>query len=141
MPPIRLWRNGRELSGSSGFLQYGVRYRNGRLVVPVSGTYFLYSFIDFFEETDPSTGKPEIQDSSKPIKHAIYKFNILDEQDTELVSNVQSHTVPNNRYYNSYSSYVSTLAKLKAGDELSVHVSNLIYLIYTKDNFFGLNLV
>ncbi|XP_053404025.1 uncharacterized protein LOC123554561 [Mercenaria mercenaria] len=141
MTPIRVWRHGRELYDTSGFLRYGIRYRNGRLVVPVSGTYFIYSFVDFFEPCNPKTGKPNISDANKPIKHGIYKFNILSELETEVVSNLQPHTVSGNRYFNSYSSYVSSLADLKAGDEISVKVSNLTYLKYTRDNYFGLNLI
>ncbi|XP_053403853.1 uncharacterized protein LOC128545995 [Mercenaria mercenaria] len=141
MTPIRVWRHGRELYDTSGFLRYGIRYRNGRLVVPVSGTYFIYSFVDFFEPCSPTTGKPNISDANKPIKHGVYKFNILSELETEIVSNLQPHTVSGNRYFNSYSSYVSSLADLKAGDEISVKVSNLTYLKYTRDNYFGLNLI
>ncbi|XP_053388895.1 tumor necrosis factor ligand superfamily member 15-like [Mercenaria mercenaria] len=141
MTPIRVWRHGRELYNTSGFELYGVRYRNGRLVIPVSGTYFIYSYVDFFEPCVPSTGKPNVKNASIPIKHGIFKFNILDAEESELVSSVQPHTISINRYFNAYSSYVSTLAELKAGDEISVKVSNITYLKYTKFNYFGLNLV
>lgn len=141
MTPIRLWRHGRELYDTSGFVRYGIRYRNGRLVVPVSGTYFIYSFVDLFEQCIPNTGKPNVRDASTPIKHGIYRFNILEENETEIMSNVQPHTLSSNNYFNSYSSYVSSLAELKAGDEISVKVSNITYLRYTENNYFGLNLI
>lgn len=141
MTPIRVWCNGRELHDSGGFRRYGVRYRNGRLVVPVSGTYFIYSFVDFFENCDSSTSKPDIKKTDKTIKHGIFKFNIVDEEEREIVTNIQPHTISGNGYFSSYNSYVSTLAQLKAGDELSVKVSNITYLRYTRNNFFGLNLV
>lgn len=141
MTPIRVWRTGRELYDFGGFMRYGVRYRNGRLVVPVSGTYFIYSFVDFYEGSDHSTGKPDIKNADKPISHGIFKFNIKDEEETEIVSSVQPHTISSNKYFSSYNSYVSTLAELKAGDELSVKVSNITNLKYTTHNYFGLNLV
>ncbi|XP_060585896.1 tumor necrosis factor ligand superfamily member 15-like [Ruditapes philippinarum] len=141
MVPIREWCNGRELYDTKGFIRLGIRYRNGRLVVPVDGTYFIYSNLDFFEESNPSSGLPDIKDINKPIKHGIFKFNILEGEEKELVSNVQPHTISTNRYYNSYNSYVSSLAELKAGDELSVKVSNISYIRYTKDNYFGVNLI
>ncbi|XP_045200675.1 uncharacterized protein LOC123554522 [Mercenaria mercenaria] len=141
MVPVREWCHGRELEDTSGFERYGIRYRNGRLVVPVDGTYNIYSYVDLFESCNPSTGKPNVNDTTKPIKHGIFKFDILDSEEMELVSNVQPHTVSSNRYFNSYSSYISSLAKLKAGDELSVKVSNLTYLKYTRDNYFGVNLI
>ncbi|XP_053404003.1 uncharacterized protein LOC123554542 isoform X2 [Mercenaria mercenaria] len=120
MVPIRAWRHGRELYDMDGFERYGIRYRNGRLVVPVSGTYLVYSFLDMFDPCNPSTGTPNINGRSKAIKHGIFKFNILDGEETEIVSSVQPHQVSSNRIFNSYSSYVSSLANLKAGDELSV---------------------
>lgn len=141
MTPIRVWRNGRELHDSGGFRRVGVRYRNGRLVVPVSGTYFIYSFVDFFEKCESSTSARDGKHADRTIKHGIFKFNILDEEEREIVTNVQPHTISGNGYYNSFNSYVSTLAQLKAGDELSVKVSNITYLRYTRNNFFGLNLV
>ncbi|XP_045200685.1 tumor necrosis factor ligand superfamily member 15-like [Mercenaria mercenaria] len=141
MIPVREWRHGRELYDTSGFERYGIRYRNGRLVVPVDGTYFIYSSVDLFESCNPSTGKPNVNDTTKPIKHGIFKFNILDGEEMELVSNVQPHTISSNRYFNSYSSYVSSLAQLKAGDELSIKVSNITYLKYTRDNYFGVNMI
>jgi hypothetical protein len=141
MVPVREWRHGKELYDSNGYLRYGVRYRNGRLVVPVDGTYFLYSFLDFFESCDSSTGTPKVVNINIAIKHAIYKFNIDDKAETEIISNVQPHHISQNKYYNSYSGYVSTIAILKAGDEVSVKVSNITYLRYTKDNSFGLYLI
>ncbi|XP_045200720.2 uncharacterized protein LOC123554554 [Mercenaria mercenaria] len=142
MTPVRAWRHGRELYGTDGFERYGILYRNGRLVVPVSGTYLVYSYLDMFEPCDPSTGKPNNNNGrSKAIKHGIFKFNILDGEENEIVSSVQPHQVSSNRLFNSYSSYISSLANLKAGDELLVKVSNLTYLRYTRGNSFGVNLI
>jgi hypothetical protein len=141
MVPIREWHHGSELYDTDAYTKHGIRYRNGRLVVPVDGTYFIYSNLDFFEECIPSSGIPNIKDINNPIKHGIFKFNILEGEEKELVTNVQPHTISTNRYYNSYNSYVSSLAELKAGDELSVKVSNITYIRYTKDNTFGVNLI
>jgi hypothetical protein len=71
----------------------------------------------------------------------LYKFNILDEAETEIVTNIQPHVVPRNRYYNSYSSFVSSLVSLEAGDEISVKISDISYIRYTRNNYFGLNLI
>lgn len=141
MTPIREWRHGRELFDGSGFERNGVKYTNGRLVVPVSGTYFIYSFVDFQESFDSSTGEPPASSTKKPIILGIYKFNILEEEEIELVSDMQTHTVSNNKYFDSFNSYVSVLADLKAGDEISVKVSDLTYLKYTRSSYFGLNLI
>ena len=142
MLPIRTWHHGRELYYDDGFLRYGVQYRNGRLVVPVSGKYFIYSFLNLYVPCNKGTEKPGISDGSNRIEHGIYKLNILTEQETEVASRVQPKPVSCNVYFNkAYSSYVSTLAELSAGDEISVKVSNLTYLMYTRNNYFGLNLI
>jgi hypothetical protein len=140
MAPITEWMYDKNPLSTSSFLRNGVRYRNGRLVAPVDGTYFLYSLIDFFEPCDHSTGKPNIEDLRKPIKHSLFKFNINTAK-SEITSNIQPHQISRNKFYNSYSSYVSTIASLKAGDEISVKVSNITYLRYTNDNSFGLYLI
>lgn len=141
MKTIKVWEHGKDLYYSNGFERYGARHRNGRIVVPVSGTYLVYSHVDLFEECDRKTGMPDISKNGILIQHAIYKFNILDENEIPVVSSVQPHTKSSNNYFNSYSSYISALAELKAGDELSVKVSSLSYLKYTNNNFFGVNLI
>ncbi|XP_060595114.1 uncharacterized protein LOC132749400 [Ruditapes philippinarum] len=140
MTAITEWMYDKNPLSTSSFLRNGVRYRKGRLVVPVDGTYYLYSFIDLFEPCDQSTGKPNIEDLRKPIKHALFKFNI-DTAESEITSNIQPHHISKNKFYNSYSSYVSIIVSLKAGDEISVKVSYIRYLKYTKDNSFGLYLI
>ncbi|XP_053403847.1 tumor necrosis factor ligand superfamily member 15-like [Mercenaria mercenaria] len=142
MVPIREWHYGRGSFETTAFLRHGIRYRNGRLVVPLDGTYFVYSYVDLFVLLDPSTGKPYAKEkTSNLIKHSIFKFNIFDVEETELISSMQPHTVSSNNYFNSYISYISPLADLKAGDELSVKVSNITYLKFTKQNYFGVNLI
>jgi hypothetical protein len=84
MVPVTEWHHGRE--ATNGFIRQGIRYRNGRLVVPVDGTYIIYSNLDFFEESNPSSGLPNIKDINKPIKHGIFKFNILEGVEEELVT-------------------------------------------------------
>ena len=141
MIPVKEWKYGRNRDETTGFLRHGVRYKDGRLIVPVDGIYFVYSMIDFFQPCNSTSGKPYANDSGKPIKHAIYRFNVLEREETEIIINIQPHLISKSRYYNSYSSYVSSLAKLKAGDEISVKVSHISYLRHVRDNNFGINLI
>ncbi|XP_053403052.1 uncharacterized protein LOC123554574 [Mercenaria mercenaria] len=141
MTLVREWCHGKELRRTGGFQGNGIGYRNGHLVVPVDGTYFVHSFVELLEPCDPLTGKPNVKDTTKPIKHSIFKFKILDKEDIELVSNIQSRTVSQSKYFNLYNSYVSSLVELKAGDEISVKISNITYLKYTRDNYFGVSLI
>ncbi|XP_053404020.1 uncharacterized protein LOC128558506 [Mercenaria mercenaria] len=141
MVPIREWQHSRDLHRTNEFERYAIQYSDGRLIAPVDGTYFIHSFVELFEPCDPSTGKPNIKDPTKPIKHSIFKLSIHDKEEMELVADVQPHMVSSNKHFNYYSSYVSSLADLKAGDELSVKVSNITYLKYARNNYFGMNFI
>ncbi|KAH3814536.1 uncharacterized protein LOC127834952 isoform X1 [Dreissena polymorpha] len=102
------WFNGRELDYTTGFMRYGVRYQNGRLIVPLTGTYNIYSFLSLTEDIDPT----EIRDKNTNatlIKHAMYKFNVKQEHDVELALCMQTHRRPTNRNFNAFSSHISTL--------------------------------
>ncbi|KAL4220497.1 Tumor necrosis factor (ligand) superfamily [Mactra antiquata] len=141
METIRNWKCGNKLQEKNGFLRQGVRYNNGRLVVPAKGSYFVYSFVDFKESCNRETGKPDIEDINIPLKHSIYKFNIKEGRETEVVSGLHPHKVSLSRYYNSYSSYISSLIELVAGDEISIKVMNITNIDYAENNYFGLYLV
>lgn len=104
----------------------------------MSGTYFVYSHVDLFEECRPgisNAGRDE------HIKHAIYKFNILNEEEVKLTESKEPRLICYTNYLNSYSFYIFTLVELSAGDELSVKISNISYLTYPNNNYFGLNLI
>ncbi|KAH3814493.1 hypothetical protein DPMN_142994 [Dreissena polymorpha] len=47
------WFNGRDLDYTTGFMRYGVRYQNGRLIVPLTDTFNIYSFLILTEDIDP----------------------------------------------------------------------------------------
>ena len=141
MTPFKEWYPDRELHYHGGFKRFGVKVRNGRLVVPVSGLYDLYSFFVFYEPCKPETGEPNVRLADQPLKHSIFKFDITEGRDTEVVQSVQPLKVSVNRYINAYNSYISSVVRLTAGDEVSVKVSNITYLSTPGTNFLGLKLL
>ncbi|XP_052217027.1 uncharacterized protein LOC127834932 isoform X1 [Dreissena polymorpha] len=142
MESVVSWLNGRELDYTTGFLRYGVRYHNGRLIVPLTGTYNIYSFLSLTESNDYSPVQPSVKSTNQTlVKHAMYKYNVKIRKDVELASSLQTHRASNGRNFNAFSSQISTLVQLEAGDEISVKISDISLTSYPSDNFFGLHMI
>ncbi|WAR27685.1 hypothetical protein MAR_013389 [Mya arenaria] len=123
MATVTSWRHDKDLYYTTGFQRYGVRFQNGRLIVPVSGTYYIYSFLGLTERRLTDEGVPVKSSSTNEIKHALHKYNVLETDDIEIASNLQSRKNATRGYFNYYASQIATLAKLRAGDEISVAVN------------------
>ncbi|WAR27695.1 hypothetical protein MAR_013399 [Mya arenaria] len=138
---VTCWRHDKDLYYTTGFQRYGIRYQNGRLIVPVSGTYYIYSFLGLTERRLTDEGIPVEPKNMREIKHALHKYNVLDTVDMEIASNLQSRKNASRGYFNYYTSQIATLAKLRAGDEISVMLSDETLLENTGNNYFGLHLI
>ena len=126
--------------GNHDYTRYGVKYREGRLVVPVSGTYMVYCFLDMYEPWNKTTNRP-VQNCSDSIKLEVYKYNILDSNEIPLMKSQQPHQMSPNGHYNIYGSYISSIVKLRTGDEVYVKVSDIGYLQNPYINYFGINMI
>lgn len=138
MTTVTSWKTGSDLLLSGGFLRYGMQYQNGRLVVPVSGMYFIHSYIELYELCGDVNNTEE---EKQEIKHAVYKFSIMDDKETEIVAKTYSHKTSSNKEFVYYTSYVSIIDHLNAGNEVSVKVSDMSLLKYPDENFFGVTLL
>lgn len=137
MSTINSWCAGRKLPLTTGYLRYGVQYQNGRLIIPVSGKYFVHSHIEFYEDTNDNETLKQ-----KPLKHGMYRFNVRDfSQEEEIISKTYSHEVSTNVHFSYYSSYISCLVNLHAGEEISVKISDISMLRDRDENFFGVHLI
>jgi len=135
------WHHDDTLWYTRGFQRYGVRYQNGRLIVPYSGWYHIYSFMGFYEIVrDPETNKI-IQKSRPPIRHSIYKYDTRACKETQLACNSQTRKDMTDRYDIHYQSNVETLAFLNAGDEILIRISDATLPFYEHANIFGLHMV
>ncbi|WAR27699.1 hypothetical protein MAR_013403 [Mya arenaria] len=141
MTTVTCWRHDKDLYYTTGFQRYGIRFQNGRLIVPVSGTYYIYSFLGLTERRLTDEGIPLESNNMHEIKHAMHKYNVLDTVDMEIASNLQSRKNASRGYFNYYASQISTLAKLHAGDEISIKLSDVTLLKHTGNNYFGLHLI
>lgn len=124
------WCSGTKLSLTTGFLRYGVQYKQGRFLVPVTGTYFVYAYLELYDNA---------LNHSTEIEHGIYKFNVFDFKEVALVVKTQSREIPSNGKFSYYNSYISTIASLRAGDEVSTKLNDDSLLRYPEDNFFGIH--
>ncbi|XP_052217038.1 tumor necrosis factor ligand superfamily member 15-like isoform X4 [Dreissena polymorpha] len=140
MKTVLDWFHDRELDYTTGFMRYGVRYQNGRLIVPLTGTYNIYSFLSLTENNDFANVPVQITNRTE-VKHSIYKYNVKLGKDIELASSLQTHRRASNLYFNAFSSQISLLVQLEAGDEISVKLSDLSLTSYPSDNYFGLHMI
>ncbi|WAR27700.1 hypothetical protein MAR_013404 [Mya arenaria] len=58
MATVTCWRHDNDLYYTTQFQRYGIRFQNGRLIVPVSGTYYIYSFLGLAERRLTDDGVP-----------------------------------------------------------------------------------
>ena len=115
MVTIRDWETGKDLREDGGFLRFGMRYSDGRLMVPLTGIYCVSSYV--YMSAKPGNNSPS-------LKHALYKYNIKENQEEELVSNLQPKQNSRQSNTNQQGSFVITIVQLISGDGLLVKVSN-----------------
>ncbi|KAH3784531.1 hypothetical protein DPMN_162488 [Dreissena polymorpha] len=126
MKSVVSWFHGRELDYTTGFLRYGVRYQKGRLIVPLTGTYNIYSFLSLTESNDYSPVHTSVESTNETlVKNAMYKYNVRIGKDVELASSLQTHRTSNGRNCNAFSSQIATLVQVEAGGEISVKISDI----------------
>lgn len=125
-----------------GFTQK-VGYRHGRLVIPSTGLYFIYSQVSFLEMLDIAKQGESKQQStaSSSLSHYLYRYNIIYPRGGEetLIQNSITKCWGHKKAFGEYTSYLGAVFKLRQGDEIFVKVSNLTLL--TKDhksNYFGM---
>lgn len=126
----------------------GIDYRDGRLVAPENGLYNIYSqayFVTYFIPTEHhSAVKGEIDIKDKlSLRHGVYRRNARSIYPNNGVDQLMlRHWTLNwklGEQFNEYTSYLSGLFRLEAGDEIFVRLSNAISLnTDSKMTYFGL---
>lgn len=138
MITVTTWTTGQSRFHSDSFLSNGIKYQNGRIIVPLSGLYFIYSYLELNEVYDQ---KYITQSASRYIKHSMCKFNVRDGIETEITTRTVNSTVSANGLFGYEASYLSTHAFLRSADEISVKISDKTLLKYPEENFFGVYLL
>ncbi|KAL5005292.1 hypothetical protein ScPMuIL_018748 [Solemya velum] len=121
---VRGWR-----VGLHTYLRNGMELINGRIFVPQTGTYGVYSYI-LFGDTNP---KPFYQN----MEQRVFRYNVRDRREEELLSNSRPYTEPRNPNLRIFTSYMASDVKLLAGDFIYVKVSNVTSLQFPDCNYLG----
>lgn len=139
MTPLRTWEKKR----SNCYVSNGIDYRNGRLAVPVTGYYHVYSFLDMLMEYCDKNGNSMVKNlkSDAALRHTIFKYNIKDGREEEVISSYKPYHYSQNRRFNFYETYISADVLLNPGDEVYIKVSNASYLQNPSKNFFGIHML
>ena len=131
--PIRNW-----LYERSGTHLDGMALQKGRLIVPETGVYFVYSQAGFLIYYDP--GNP-ISAGDQSVFHYIYRFNarLPNSGRQELMRSDIAQCWEQNKAYARYTSYIGAAIRLEKNDEVYVNVSNYESLVGEQSvTFFGM---
>ncbi|GAB1599789.1 tumor necrosis factor ligand superfamily member 10-like [Argonauta hians] len=124
-----------------GFIQKA-NYRHGRIVIPSTGLYFIYSQVSFLEVVDIKQGNSKPPSTTSPsLSHYLYRYNLIYPLGGEetLIQNSITKCWGHNKSFGEYTSYLGAVFQLRQGDEIFVKVSNLTLLTTDrKSNYFGL---
>ncbi|XP_029633496.1 tumor necrosis factor ligand superfamily member 10 [Octopus sinensis] len=124
-----------------GFIQRA-KYRHGRIVIPSTGVYFIYSQVSFLEVVDIKQGNSKPPSTTSPsLSHYLYRYNLIYPHGGEetLIQNSITKCWGHNKSFGEYTSYLGAVFQLRQGDEIFVKVSNLTLLTNDpKSNYFGL---
>lgn len=138
--PIRKWYR-----GNNCLLLNGVTLNNGRVRVPVSGYYHVYSAIDFNYQFIRNTTQNTINVLSKSpcLIHSIYKSNIKEKKsgEKEVMCTHHPYERSENSIFSRYDTYISADIHLEAGEEIYVKVANISYASSPPKNVFGIHLI
>lgn len=137
--PVKKWYR-----GNNCLLLNGVKLHRGRVRVPVSGFYHVYSGIEFNYQLMRDTEHNTIKVHSKypNMKHAIYKSNIKkSKKEDEIMCTQHPYESSENLIFSRYDTYISGDIYLEAGDEIYVKVANISYALSPPKNIFGILLI
>ncbi|XP_071134388.1 uncharacterized protein [Mytilus edulis] len=137
--PVKKWYR-----GNNCLLLNGIKLHRGRVRVPVSGFYHVYSAIEFnyhlIRDTERNT--IEVHSKSPNMKHVIYKSNIKNsKKEDEIMCTQHPYERSENLVFSRYDTYISGDTYLEAGDEIYVKVANISYASSPPKNIFGIILI
>ncbi|KAL4220494.1 tumor necrosis factor (ligand) superfamily [Mactra antiquata] len=138
MVAITNWLSEDEFHSKDSFLRNGIRYRNGRLVIPITGTYFIYAFINL---RLPRKNNTRHLDDTISTKLGIFRFNMLgiEEELIRKSQNVKRNNDNANLYY--FNSYMNSVVDLKSGDEIYIKINDQRFLSNSKFDYFGVHMI
>ena len=125
--------------GNNCLLLNGMSMSRGRLRVPATGYYHVYSMLDisyhFYRNSD---GHLAIPTGHASLIHSIYRSNIYTDTDEEILSTYHPYEFSKNGIFGRFDTCLSSDIYLKAGDEVYVKVSNISQVNSPPKNVLGI---
>ncbi|XP_029474180.1 tumor necrosis factor ligand superfamily member 6-like [Rhinatrema bivittatum] len=115
---------------SRGLLSFtaGVEYKNGGLIVPLNGLYFVYSNVDFQQQSCENT----------LLRHQVLRRLLLYPNYRVLMESMKKNSCEKSSRW-AQSSYLGAVYNLTKSDALYVHVSNVALVNFEgSKTYFGL---
>jgi hypothetical protein len=114
----------------------------GRLRVPASGYYHVYSMLDIsYHLHKISDGQLAIPTDRASLIHSIYRSNIYTSTDEEILSTYHPYEFSKNGIFGRFDTCLSSDYYLKAGDEVYVKVSNISQVNSPPKNVLGIYMI
>jgi len=118
-----------------------ITYKNGRLVIPQDGLYFVYSQVQFLAY--PRTHPLLVGHTHAQLSHSVLKWNQIYPNDgTKLIAqrslSVRWQLGAADSEVDEQASYIGSLFDLQEGDQLFVRLSKFGILNDTTATFFGM---
>ena len=116
----------------TSFLKNGMKFRNDRLIIPLGGTYHVYSQMHFNNHNASPHNSSMVSSvswrrSSTTFSHRIYRYNIRYPNTKHQKLLDSTDWSPSRRPYNALASHLGATLYLRPGDELFVKVSGELY--------------
>lgn len=125
--------------GNNCLLLNGMSMSRGRLRVPATGYYHVYSMLDIsyhiYKHSDRHLVIPADQTF---LIHSIYRSNIYTGTDEEILSTYHPYEFSKNGVFGRFDTYLSSDIHLRAGDEVYVKVSNISQVNSPPKNVLGI---
>ena len=132
MVSVKNWETGKVLRDEGGFIRFGMQYSDGRIMVPLTGTYAVSSYVEM---------APKPNTSEQCVRHSIFRYNVMENREVELISNQQPKQHCARVNSNEQNSFLYTIVGLTSGEELSVKLSSIVHHKEPDQNYLAVYLL
>lgn len=135
--PVRKW-----YKGNNCLLLNGMSMYEGRLRVPATGYYHVYSMLDIsYHFGKDQSSQLTIPSEKSWLMHSIYRSNIYKDTDELVLSTYHPYVFSKNGIFGRFDTYISSDIYLNAGDEVYVKVSNISQVNSPPKNIIGVYMI
>lgn len=128
--------------GNNCLLLNGMSMHSGRMRVPATGYYHVYSMLDISYHYEKDNSRQSVAPTEKSsLVHSIFLSNIDNNEEIEVLSTCHPYEFSRNDIFGRFDTYLSSDIHLTAGDEVYVKVSNISQVNSPPKNIFGIYMI